>query len=144
MAPRKKYAEPVKHEDLLDDAMKAAIRKQAQEEILKAQKAEAAKEYLAKCKEEELAASEPELAVVDILIDVPGYTKYIMVDGRTFNQGDVATVTKQEADSMRETISNSWRHERSNGGAHMKEYMAPKQDAVSAMSGSSMHKLARV
>ena len=144
MAPRRRYTAPIKHEDLLDDDMKAAIREQAKKEILEAQKKLAAKELLERYKEEELSASEPELATTEVLIDVPGYTKYIMVDGRMYNQGEMEKVTKQQADSLRETIQNAWRHERSNGGAHMKEYMAPKQDQVSANSGSSYHKLTRV
>ncbi len=64
MAVRKRYNEPVKHEDLLTDEMKQAIREQAKKEVLESQKKEAAKELLEKYKEEELASKKPELALI--------------------------------------------------------------------------------
>lgn len=142
MAIRKRYNEPVKHEDLLTDEMKQAIREQAKKEVLEAQKKEAAKLLLEKFKEEELASLEPELSYTDITIDVPGYTKNILVDGRSLDQGQTYKVTKMQFDSLREIMANSWRHERSNGGAHMKEYMPPRESVVTP--NGSYNKLARV
>jgi hypothetical protein len=131
MAPRKRYAEPVKHEELFTAAEKAEIKRQAEEQLASERKKAAAKELLAKYKEEAIAASEPEQALYDVMIDVPGYTKNIMVDGRCLMQGTIVRVTKLEADSLREIMANAWRHERANGGAFMKEYMPPREDVVS-------------
>ena len=141
--PRKRFPEVIKDENLLSDALKAEIRNKAKEEILKAQRAEAAKEYLEKCKAEELALLEPAKEFVEITIDVPGFTKYLMVDGRTFAQGDRATVTRQEAASLLETMDRAWRHEKSNGGAHMKDYRPPIADGATQAS-SGYNKLMRM
>ncbi len=142
---RRNYDEPVKDEDLLEQAMKDEIRKKAKEEVLKAKKADAAKLLLEKYKEEELAALEPAKEYVEILIDIPGYSQYMMVDGRSFAQGTKATVTREEARSMTADMDNAWKHETSNGGAHMKDYRAPVLDgAAGAASTLGYRKLMRI
>ena len=126
------------------EAELAEIRKQAAEQIQASRRKDKARELLEQFKEEEMARLEPSLEMTDVLIDVPGYTQYIMVDGRILKQGEIVTVPRQQADSIREIVQSAWRHERSNGGAHMKAYMPPPSDQISALAGSSYHKLSRV
>lgn len=126
------------------DAELDALREKAKLEVADQRKKAQARELLEQFKEEELARLEPTLEMTEVLIDVPGYTNYIMVDGRIMNQGEVVKVPSHTAAAIREIVQNSWRHERSNGGAHMKAYMPPTSAQVSALAGSSGHKLSRV
>lgn len=135
---------PLLNQTDFTDAELEAIREQAKTQIAEQRKKKAARDLLERFKEEELAALEPAHEMVDVLIDVPGYTQYIMVDGRIMNQGEIISVPRHMAESIREIVQNAWRHERSNGGAHMKAYMPPTTAAISALTGSSNHKLSRV
>ena len=141
---RKNYDEPVRDEELLSDELKATIREKAKNEVLEAKRKEAAKLLLEKYKEEELAALEPAKEYVQVTIDVPGYTKYMMVDGRSMAQGETVTVTRQERDSLVESMDRAWRHETSNGGAHMKDYRPPIVDQATAAHMGGYRKLMRI
>lgn len=140
---RRTHKPIVKHVDLLSDELKEEIRKKAKEEVLKMQCEQAAKDFLEACKQEEINATTPELADTKVMIDIPGFSLYYMVDGIQYEQGKEVTVSKNEAMSIWAGMQDAWRHERSNGGAYMKSYIPPRQDSVSA-GGSSAQKLARI
>ncbi|MDD5305289.1 MAG: hypothetical protein PHS14_19505 [Elusimicrobia bacterium] len=135
---------PAPSQSEFTEAELEALREKARVEVADQRKKAQARELLEQFKEEELARLEPTLEMVEVLIDVPGYTNYIMVDGRIMNQGEIVTVPAHTAAAIREIVQNAWRHERSNGGAHMKAYMPPTTAQVSALAGSSGHKLSRV
>jgi hypothetical protein len=123
---------PVKHLDLLTDETKQKIRDEAKLQVEKEQRETAAKAYLEECKEAERSFTEPELQDTLVTIDVPGFTQYCMVDGRMLAQGEKRVMTKAQAQSLWEVMQDAWRHEKSNGCPHNKEYMAPRQDSMSA------------
>ncbi len=141
---RKNYDEPVRDEELLSDELKATIREKAKTEVLEAKRKEAAKLLLEKYKEEELAALEPAKVYGPVQIDVPGYTKYIMIDGRQMPQGDTVSLTEDEKRSVADIMNCAWKHETSNGGAHMKDYRPPIDAANLGQNIQGYRKLLRI
>lgn len=75
---------------------------------------------------------EPQL---QILVDVPGFTDKILLDGRPYYHGYTYTVSDSVASCLMNQMDMSWRHEENVGGANHNEYRKPRNTTLSGKTG---------
>ena len=117
--------------ELLSEEEIKALRAQARAKVQEDLKKKASQDALSHFLKEEQKMLDPEEEMVKILIDVPGYADRITLDNQIFMHGVEYTVSRRQAETMREIMQNAWRHERTIGGANANEYRAPANATIS-------------
>jgi hypothetical protein len=103
-----------------------ALRGKAKAKVLAEKKKAAETELLKKFEQEARAEDDPEEEMVSIMIDLPGHSDRITVDGKIFFHGSTYTVPRRKFDSLRDIVSLAWDHEDSVQGANTNDYRRPR------------------
>lgn len=125
------YRPPV-DTSVLTEAEIAAVKKEAAKQVDVERKKAVIKSYHEQVLAEERAKFDPKEEMEDILIDLPGYTTYMLINGVYYNHGTVANVPRHVGKSIREYMWNAWNHERVSGNPNMKDYKSVSQSNFSA------------
>jgi hypothetical protein len=73
---------------------------------------------------------------ITLVIDLPGHSKEIRLDGVIYSHGHQFTVPKSVADSLYDVMGRAWDHEEQVGGANQNEYRKPRSTRVSGATGA--------
>lgn len=104
--------------------------KKVQDELKKVE----ADKYLEQQIEAERTKHQPTHEMVEVMINLPGYTKNMLIDGVYYNHGEVVQVPKHVADSMLDNMARAWLVERQAGNPNLRDYVAVRESQVSALS----------
>lgn len=124
--PRKHTPMDPALEKLLTAEDIAELEKAAEDDVLKERKAEARLAFLADAQERARQKHIPDHELKDIQIDLPGHSDRVILDGRIYLHGATYTVSKAQYDSLKDAMSNAWKHEGSVGGANHDAYQRPR------------------
>jgi hypothetical protein len=130
---RTKIFTPV-NTSLLNEADISRLNKEAEKKIQEERKKDISEKYLAQQTELERAKYEPNHILVEMVIDLPAYTKNMLIDGVYYNHGDIVSVPKHMADSIRDNMARAWLVERQAGNPNLRDYIPVKESTVSALS----------
>lgn len=119
---------------LLSEADVARINKEAEKNIQDERKKAASSEYLDQQTELERAKYDTKHELVELIIDLPAYTKNMLIDGVYYNHGDTVSVPKHMADSIRDNMARAWLVERQAGNPNLRDYIPVRESTVSALS----------
>lgn len=133
MSNRAKIFTPV-DTTLLNEADIARLNKVAEKKALEERKKAIEEQYLAQQTELERAKHEPEHVLVDVIIDLPAYTKNMLIDGVYYNHGEVVSVPQHMATSIRDNMARAWLVERQAGNPNLRDYTPVKESTMSALS----------
>lgn len=131
-------SKPIVDTELLSDADIERLNKEATKKIYDERKKVQADAYLKQQTELERAKYEKRYEWVDVMIDLPAYTKNMLIDGVYYHHGDVANVPKHMADSIRDNMARAWTVERQAGNPNMRDYVAVRESSISALSSGSV------
>lgn len=131
--PRNKIFTPV-DTSLLNEADLARLNKEAQAKVQEERKKVVSEKYLEQQKELERAKYEPMHIVQEVIIDLPAYTTNMLIDGVYFNHGDIVSVPKHMAESIRDNMARAWQVEHQAGNPNLRDYKPVKESSVSALS----------
>lgn len=117
--------------ELFSDAELDALRKEAMglelELLKKGKKAELLKEF----RKEARRSMKPEEALRPCLIDLPGFSDRVILDGTIYLHGVTYYVTEAVEATLLSQMQDSWYHEDEVGGVNKNAYRAPRHDIVS-------------
>lgn len=119
---------------LLSEVDIVKLNKEATAKIQEERKKAVSEKYLEQQLEAERAKHEPLHEMVEVVINLPGYTKNMLIDGVYYNHGDVVSVPKHMANSMNDNMSRAWVLERQSGNPNLRDYVPVKESSVSALS----------
>lgn len=113
-------------ESLLDEvdheALRAEAAKSVEEDFKKAERQKTLKKYIA----EERTKYDPEEEQMSILIDLPGHSQRVVINGREFYHGTTYTVPMSLYRSLDDIQYCAWKHEDAVGGANRDSYVKPR------------------
>lgn len=109
------------------------------DEILAEAKAVEREKYKAEARRKIRIARGLEEPQVSILIDVPGFTDKIVLDGRPYYHGHTYTVPDSVGATLMHQMDMSWRHESNVGGANDNEYRKHRNTRVNSVTGHTSH-----
>jgi len=107
---------------ILTEAEIAAVQKEAVKQVEQDRKKLVIKAYHDQMVREERAKVDENETLEDVIIDLPGYTKYLLINGMYYDHGTIASVPHHVAVSLREIMGQAWQHERISGNPNMKDY----------------------
>lgn len=110
----------------LTDKEKDDIRKRAEEQVRKERLAAAEEEFFEAALKDARAPNQKDLQLEDVLIDLPGHSVHIMIDGTMFLHGFVYEVNSLQGATIREMLQRAWDHEDEIGGANRNFYNQPR------------------
>ena len=114
--------------DLLSDADKQAIREEAAAKVSEDRRKGARQRFLETAIREERMRYNPEEEIVAILIDLPGHSKAIVINGQEYHHGASYHVPLSVHRSMAEIMYRAWQHEDVVGGVNRDQYMKPARN----------------
>lgn len=104
-------------QDLLSDEELKALHKQAEDEYLKDRKAEAKKLLLKQFKQDARSKNEPAEEMVEYAVVLPRFAAFVSMDGVQYPHSESRFFPRKQCDSLRDIISNAWKHEEAAFGA---------------------------
>src|SRR5262249_13481317 len=108
------------------DDEKEEIRIRARAAAAKENKKKAEDAYYKQVLEEERRAFEPDMELVQVVIDLPGFANWILLDNRVYHQGMVYDVPQVVFSTIVEQMSRAWAHEDEIGNPNRKFYVKPQ------------------
>ncbi len=136
MAGNFKKSKLSSYEGILSSEDLEAIRNEAKFKVKEDSKKEAKKKALDLAIREEKAKVNPEDALEQYQIDLPGYSDGIILDGIKYVQGATYTFTAKQISTIKDIVCCAWRHENDVGGVNRKSYTAPRQYGSFGLSGA--------
>jgi len=116
--------------ELLSPDEIAELREQAAQKAVAERKAQAKKDLRDRFEKEEKHRIDPNEELMSMTIDLPGFADRIMLDGVTYFHGITYRFPKRQYDTVRDLVSQAWRHESETGGANRDAYRRPREIAI--------------
>lgn len=128
-----KSQQPFDETSLLTSEEQDAILAKAREEVRKERADEAMKSFLDKAliaerKKNNVGPKEEEM--VQLLIDLPGFTNALVINNHQFFHGYTYTVPVSKARDMASMMARAWEHENEVGGANRDQYRKPSNQVL--------------
>jgi cytochrome c-type biogenesis protein CcmH/NrfG len=98
-------------EKLFNEQEMEAIRREAEEAVLKDQKAKAKKALLEEAKREARSKIDPEEEIIEVVITLPRFAPFIAIDGTQYHHGNTYKVPRKQYNTICDIMAQSWRHE---------------------------------
>lgn len=129
--PKKPLTVPQMHgKSLLSDADDEALREEAARIVAKEHKDIESKQRLEKYIAQARGSYDPEHETKEILIDLPGHSKDIRINGFPYLHGQLYTVSVSLYRSLNEVMNRAWKHELSVKMANMNNYVVPSANGI--------------
>lgn len=116
---------------LLDEEDLEALREEAREAVLEDLRADERKKMLKGLMKEERGRFVPEETTVWVLVNLPGHSKELKIDGVAYHQGRSYEVPEKMAASMRDNMARAWEHEDVVGGVNRDNYRPVRETVIS-------------
>lgn len=115
---------------LLSDADDEALREEARRIVAKEHKDTESKQRLERYIAQARGSYDPEHEEREILIDLPGHSKDIRINGFPYLHGQLYTVSVSLYRSLQEVMNRAWKHELSVKMANMNNYVVPNANGM--------------
>jgi hypothetical protein len=113
------------------------IREDAAKQVNDERKKESMALALREAVDDERAKYDEKLEQTEITIDIPAYSKYILINRKYYYHGETYTISRCLADSIRDQMAQCWSIEKLAGNPNLKDYKAVNMGSVSAHSGTA-------
>lgn len=110
----------------LTETEKRALYQEAMKAVAEELKAKESERLLEEYKKHVRREYVPEEALEPVLIDLAGHANKIVIDGVQFFQGTTYHLSRAQAETVREIIARTWKHENEIGGANGNMYRRPR------------------
>lgn len=128
-----KTQQPFDETALLSEEEQKAILAKAREEVQRERADAATKSFLEKAlqaerKKNNVGPQDEEM--VQLLIDLPGFSNGLNVNNQMYFHGHVYTVPVSKARDMASMMARAWEHENEVGGANRDQYRKPSNQVL--------------
>ncbi len=115
-------------EQLLSEEDKTALDEKAREHVLEAAKKVASEEYFKKAVTKERSRHHPEEEMREILIDLPGHSMDIRINGAQYFHGSIYNVPMSLYRSLNDIMARANEHEDDVGNVNRDRYKRPARN----------------
>lgn len=128
-----KTQQPFDETALLSEEEQKAILAKARDEVQRERADAATKSFLEKAlaaerKKNNVGPQEEEM--LQILVDLPGFSHALVINGHSYFHGQTYTVPVSKAKDMASMMARAWEHEEEVGGANRDQYRKPSNQTI--------------
>jgi hypothetical protein len=123
--------------ELISEERKEELRIEAEAKVTAERIVAAEKEYAALALDEERAKFDPEMEMVEVVIDLPANSSRLLIDYKSLHHGQIVSMTKAAATSVYDQMFRMWEQEKQAGNPNLKDYKPIRNYDLNAKTGES-------